>query len=86
MVDLAAELGWSKTGKGSERAELRSTAEELTMTAKPLAVVQAPLTTSLSQWFGGTLSFDQNLQLEKEKAKTKKKGLVWIQALQGDMR
>lgn len=49
MVDLAAELGWSKTGKGSERAELRSTVEELTMTAKPLAVVQALPTTSLSQ-------------------------------------
>ena len=75
LVDLATCLGWSKTDQVPRKAELRDIVDGLAVSAKLLEVVQGPVAPSVSELFGGTLSFEQYMQLEREKANREKERL-----------
>ncbi|CAK6955971.1 Hypothetical predicted protein [Scomber scombrus] len=72
LLELATLLGWSKTDQVPRKVELRDIVEGLAVSAKLLEVVQVPVAPSVSELFGGTLSFDQYMQLEREKANREK--------------
>ncbi|KAK0142183.1 hypothetical protein N1851_020119 [Merluccius polli] len=69
LVDLAVHSGWAKAEKISRKAELRGIVEGQVVSAKLLeAGVQAPVAHGGPGVGSGTWSFEQCLQMEREKA------------------
>lgn len=59
LVNLAKHLGWSKAEKVPKKAELRAIVEGLAVSVRLLEVVP--------QLLGGTVSFEQYMEMEKER-------------------
>lgn len=64
-------MGWSKSEKVPKKAELRGIVEGLAVSARLLETVQAPVGPLVPEFGDGTWSFEQYLQLEREKARAR---------------
>lgn len=75
LVDLATHLGWSKTEKVPKKAELRGIVERLALSARLQELVKVSEARVVPELGDLTLSFEQYLELEREKAKIEKERL-----------